>query len=141
MNLRMGSQFFSNVEIPVLWGQRAVLQDKKGRLSIIDLGGNVAHIEILADAPAPGVPFRPRVDGVCILKEGTELYTYNAVDKVLTSITLDLPQCEIGETGIRIGGSTFSGNVISGVPVGIAVTPKGIGMGAPLPPGLAKLVV
>ena len=63
MNLKMGSQVFRNVQIPLLWGTRVVVQDEEGRLSVIDLAGDTAKIEILGDKPAPGVAFLPTIDG------------------------------------------------------------------------------
>ena len=141
MNLRMGSYSFSNVQIPLLWGDRAVVQDKKGRLSIIDLSGEKARIEILADEPAPSVSFRPRVDGIVILQGGTELYSYNPREKSISSITLGLPQVEIGPHRTRVETNEFFGGSIFGFAVGIAVTKDGISLGAPLPPGLAKLTI
>ena len=49
MNLRMGRQVLMNVQIPLLWGERAIIQDKRNRISIIDLSGDKARIEVLAD--------------------------------------------------------------------------------------------
>jgi hypothetical protein len=141
MNFQMGGQVFRDVQIPFLWGERAVIQDRQGRLSIIDLSGEEARLEILADEPAPGITFRPRIDGVVILSDGTELYSYNPREKVLTSISLGLPECQISPSATRVGTNQFIGNVISGVGVGIAVTRDGIALGAPVPPKLAKLVI
>ena len=141
MNIRMGSQIFSDVEIPLLWGVRAILQDKKGRVSVINLQGERAELEILGDKPAPNISYEPTLDGFKILKDGEALYNYNPSEKILRSISLGLPECEIREFEIRIGGGTFSGNIVSGYGVGIVVTKEGIGMGAPLPKGLAKLVI
>lgn len=141
MNMRMGGQTLLNVQIPLLWGDRAVVQDKQGRLSIIDLSMNAARAEILGDEPAPGVSFRPSVEGYTIVKDGVELYRYNPNERQLTSISLGLPECQITPTQTRVGGSRFSGNVISGFGVGIAVTKNGVAVGAPLPSGLAELVL
>lgn len=139
MNLRMGSQTFVNVEIPVLWGQRAVLQDNQGRLSIVDLSGEKARLELLADEPAPGVGFRPRFDGVVILQGDVELYNYNPREKAISSITLDLPDVEISAGGIRIGTNRFAGNLVAGSGVGFAISKEGVAVGAALPHGLAIL--
>ena len=141
MNLLMGSQAFMNVEIPVLWGQRAVLQDNQGRLSIVDLSGEKARLEVLADEPAPGVGFRPGFDGMVILQGDVELYKYNSRDKSISSITLGLPDVEISAGGIRIGTNRFSGNVLAGSGVGFAISKEGIGIGVALPPGLARLTI
>jgi len=141
MNLQMGSQSFSDVEIPVLWGTRAVIQDKEGRLSVIDLSRAVATLEILGDQPAPGATFLPSLNGFQILENGTALYNYNPTDKTLSGLGVKLPECQILPNNIRVGESVFAGNIVSGFGVGILVNEDGFGMGAPLPPGLAKLVV
>ena len=141
MNIKMGSQIFSEVQIPLLWGNRAIIQDKKNRLSIIDLSGRKARIEILADAPAQGVTFEPTFSGFKIIENDVALYLYDPAQKRLESISLDLPLCEISPFGIRIGTNQFANNYVQGFGVGIAVTPQGTFMGAPLPPGLAQLMV
>jgi hypothetical protein len=46
MNLNMGNQIFEDVRIPLLWGKRAILEDKTGRISIILLDGNKAVLEV-----------------------------------------------------------------------------------------------
>ncbi|HUU41209.1 MAG TPA: hypothetical protein VMW42_09720 [Desulfatiglandales bacterium] len=141
MNIQMGGQVFANVQIPLLWGSRAVIQDMQGRLSIIDLGGNIAKLEIVGDKPAPGVEFRPLVEGFEILDQGSPLYIYSPSEKSLRSKKLGLPDCQISPEAIRVGTSIFSGNVVGGSGVGIIVTTSGIGMGAPLPKTLAELII
>ena len=141
MNLKMGSQVFINVQIPLLWGTRAVVQDEADRLSVIDLAGDASKLEILGDKPAPGVAFLPTIDGYTILSNEKQLYTYNSKEKTLTSINLGLPECQIKPWEIRVGSNVFSGNTIKGFGVGIAVRESGIAIGSPLPPGLAKLIV
>ncbi len=141
MNLRMGNQVFMNVQIPLLWGERAILEDERHRISVLDLSGENACVELLADEPAPGVSFRPRVDGFVFLKDGVELYSYNPREKAISSIALGLPDVQIGASGTRIGGSLFSGNVVTGSPVGVAVSERGIAIGAPLPQKLARLTL
>ena len=141
MNLQMGGQVFRDVQIPFLWGERAVIQDRRGRLSIIDLSGEEARLEILADEPAPGIAFRPRIDGVVILSDNIELYTYNPRERILTSISLGLLELQISPSATRVGTNQFIGNIISGGGVGIAVTRDGIAFGGPVPPKLARLVI
>lgn len=141
MNLNMGSQKFENVEIPLLWGKRAILEDKKGRISIISLEGAKAVIEVLGDKPAPNIQYELIDDGFKIIIDGQELYSYDPGRRIITGLSLKLPECEIQSTGIRVGTNMFSGNIIMGFGVGIVVDERGIGMGAPLPEGLAKLVV
>lgn len=139
MNLTIGSQTFINVQIPILWGTRAVLQDKESRLSVIDLSGTIPKLEVLGDKPAPGVEFLPTIDGFNILMNGEGLYSYNPDEKVLTDISLGLPDCQIGRSQIRVGSNTFSANTIVGAGVGILVTKDHISLGAPLPSELAGL--
>jgi hypothetical protein len=141
MNIYMGGQLFAHVQIPLLWGSRAVIQDMQGRLSIIDLSGNKAKLEIVGDKPAPGVAFRPIVEGYEILDEKSPLYTYFPSEKLLRSKSLGLPDCQIEPDAIRVGTNMFSGNIVEGIGVGIVVTESGIGMGAPIPKALAELIV
>lgn len=141
MNLNMGSQVFRNVAIPLLWGKRAVVQDQKGRLSIISLEGSEPQIEILGDKPAPGIKYELIKDGFKIYKDGVDLYAFYPDKKTISGLTIKLPECEIGINETRIGTTMFSGNVVVGAAVGIVVDERGVGMGASLPPGLAKLTV
>lgn len=141
MNLRMGSQVFMSVQIPLLWGDRAIVQDAHDRLSVVDLSGGSAHVEVLADEPAPGVDFNLRFDGVVILRNGVELYSYNPREKTLSSLSLGLPEVQISATGTRIGTNWFSGNVVMGSGVGMAVGREGISFDAPLPAKLATLTL
>lgn len=143
MNLNMGSQVFRDVVVPLLWGTRAVLQDKKGRISIIDLSGTEAKLEILGDMPAPNVEFRPISGGVIeILQDGNPLYAFDSANKTIRGLTLRLPECQISENATRVGTNLFQNNMISGFGVGIMVMPDGgMAIGGPLPPGLAKLRV
>lgn len=139
----MGSQLFRDVAVPLLWGTRAVVQDTKGRISIIDLAGAEAKLEILGDKPAPGVEFRPASgDSVEILENLTPLYSFNAASKTLRGIELRLPECQIADNQIRVGTNRFSNNQIRGFGVGIHIMPNGgMAIGGPMPPGLAKLRV
>ena len=141
MNINIGGQSFIGVQIPILWGTRAILQDKENRISVIDLSDTEARVEILGDKPAKGMEYSLNIDGFTLLKKGIEIYKYNPSDKLLSSIGLKLPECQISSQEIRIGTSTFSGNVVSGSGVGIFVSEHGMGMGGPIPPNLAKLIV
>jgi hypothetical protein len=137
----MGSQSFVNVQIPLLWGKRAIIQDKKNRLSVIDLSEPKARLEILADQPAPGISFEPSFSGFKIMKNGEALYLYDPSEKRLESLSLGLPDCQVTSSAIRIGNNQFSGNSLVGFGVGLAVSTEGISFGAPVPPGLAQLAV
>jgi len=142
MNLQMGSQTFVNVQIPLLWGTRAVLQDPQGRLSIINLAGTRARLEVVEDEPAQGVSYAPRVDGFVIMdSDGTELYKVNPTAKSIESVSLNLLPVTISRDRIRVGTNTFQSNFVSGYGVGISVSEQGIGLGSTLPEGLAALQV
>ncbi len=140
MNLAMGSHTFREVTVPLLWGSRAILEDDAGRLSVIDLAGDKAHLEILGDKPAPGVAFTPTIDGIAILSpQREELYLYSPAERRLSTDRLNLPDCQILPDKILVGTNAFSSNMVSGFGVGIAITEHGISIGGPLPPGLARL--
>ncbi|WP_456427719.1 hypothetical protein [Rhodocaloribacter sp.] len=142
MNIRIGSNDFIGVDVPLLWGTRAVLQDKQGRISVIDLAGEEARIEILGDKPAPGVEFLPTSSGFEILHDGEPLYNYNADEKLLSSLGVgSLPDCQVLRNGVVVGTNRFMGNMVSGYGVGIAVDEKSISMGAPLPDKLARIKI
>jgi hypothetical protein len=140
MNLNMGSQRFENVQIPLLWGKRAILEDEKKRISIISLDGPEARLEILGNKPAPKIKYELIEHGYKIFENDVELYSFDPEKKIITGLSLKLPECEIQASGIIIGTNRFSGTV-SGFGVGIVVDEHGMGIGAPLPEGLAKLKV
>ena len=140
MKLVVAGNVFDQVEVPVLWGKRAILQDRKQRLSVVDLSGLFAQLEILGDKPAPGARYSLTLDGFAILgKDGTELYQYSPTRRTLTDSTLGLLDLQLSENTIRIGTNTFSNNIMHGFAVGLVVDGQGIAVGAPLPPGLARL--
>jgi hypothetical protein len=138
----MGSQLFVDVQIPLLWGTRAILQDSEERLSVIDLAGEQATLEVLEDEPAKGIPYAPSVEGFVIMNDkGTELYKVSPIAKSISGISLKLLPVTISRDAIRVGTNTFQSNMVSGFGVGISVTETGIGLGSPVPPGLAALRV
>lgn len=139
MNIRIGSNRFENVEIPILWGKRAILQDAEGRLSVVDLGADRARLEVLGDGPAPGVAFRPVPDGFVITHEGLDLYSFNRVRKSFTSLSLGLPDVKLGRDAIAVGTNRYISGVVAGYGVGIAITDSSVAFGAPLPDGIARL--
>jgi hypothetical protein len=140
MQLTMGGQYFRDVQVPVLWGERAVIQDEDGRLSVIFLREREPVIEILGDMPGPNVDYLPTSSGFEIHKEGKPLYSYDPARKVLRGITLSLPECEIAPMEIRVGSDHITGNTIEEAAVGIAITENAINMRVPLPQGLTPLV-
>src|SRR5713226_7917070 len=114
MNIKLDSQNFLDVKVPVLWGQRAIVQDAQDRLSVLDFSSDKANLEILGDKPAPGISFVPTFDGFNVLADGGPLYEYRPGEKTLISISLGLQDCQIGTYTIRVGTNTISGGILSG---------------------------
>ena len=141
MRLQISGNTMDGVTIPLLWGKKAILQHPDGKLSIIDLSSSSARVEILKDEPAPKVTYRPIDDGYEFQNNGVS-YSYYPNERRLVSNSSALPTCIFNNQGLQIGGSFFQGNTIVGREVGIIVYEGGdVGIGAPLPPGLARLVV
>ena len=142
MNLEMGNQQFINVEIPLLWGNRAILQSNNGQISILLLEKDKTILEILDNKPAPNIQYELTEEGFKIVKNKKDIYSFDSKNKIISGLSSSLPECEINDTYIRIGTNIFSGNTVSGFGVGIFVDEQGgIGMGVPLPAELAKLVL
>lgn len=142
MKLEIGSQQFLNVEIPLLWGSRAILVNQKNEVSVILLEGDNAVLEILDNQPASNIQYELIENGFKIIKDNQDIYSFDSQSKIITGISLNLPECEIKSTSIRIGTNVFSGNTVVGYGVGIFVDEQGgMSMGAPFPKGLAKLAL
>ena len=141
MNINFGSQKFQNVEVPVLWGNRAILQDGEGKISIISLEGETAKIEVLGNKPAPNITYEIIDNGFKVIENEIEFYIFYPEKNTISGLAVKLPECEINDNEIRVGTNYFSGNMFYGFGVGIIVSENGIGMGAPLPEKLAKLIV
>ncbi|MBW7875348.1 MAG: hypothetical protein H3C47_05110 [Candidatus Cloacimonetes bacterium] len=140
MNLKIGSNDFKNVHIPLLWGSRAIVLDKQSRVSIINLESEPAVLEVLGGNPAPGISYRLENDGFQILDDhGKCLYYFYAKPCTIVGEHIKLPTCQIDLDMIKVGRSLFSNNVVHGFGVGILVSESGLVLGASLPPGLAKL--
>lgn len=141
MNLNMGSQRFEGVKILLIWGKRAILEDKTSRISIILLDGAKAVLEVLGNKPAPNIQYELIKDGFKVILNGQELYSFDKNRRIIKGLSRKLPECEIQSSGIRVGSNILSGNKGIGFGVGITVYEQRIIMGLPLPEGLAKLVV
>ena len=141
MNIKMSSQVFKDVTIPLLWGKRAVMEDKEGKIYIVALDGEKAVVEVIANEPAPNIEYEFIENGFKIILNGKGVYSFDPNKKIITSISLNLPECELNKSYTRIGSSTVSGSSVSAFGVGIIVDENGMGIGAPLPEGLAKLVI
>ena len=141
MRLQFGSQLFVDVSIPLLWGTRAVVGHPNGTMSILDLGGKDALPEIIKDRPAPGTEFAEQEDGFLIFKNNQAAYFYSPRRHILRDTVGALPECEITNDRIRVGGSTLQNCAVGGFGVGVGVTENGFFIGGPIPPGLAPLKV
>ena len=141
MNIKMSSQIFKDVEIPLLWGKRAVMEDKEGKMYIIALDDEKAVVEVIANEPASNIEYELIENGFKIILNGNAIYSFDPNKKIITSISLNLPECELNQSYTRIGSNRISECSISAFGVGIVVDEQGMGIGAPLPEGLAKLVI
>ncbi|MYN45295.1 hypothetical protein GTP23_09490 [Pseudoduganella sp. FT93W] len=141
MNVSFGGQIFRQVQVPLLWGSRAVIGHPGGEFSVIDLSGVVARIEIVKNIPAPNIDYTEREDGVVIFKDLAESFFFSAPRGVFKDISGVLPDCEVYGDHIRVGNSNIRSAMISGFPVGIGVTESGLFLGGPLPQNLAALTV
>ena len=140
MNLNMENQIFEDVRIPLLWGKRAILEEKTGRISIILLDDNKAVLEVLRNEPTSNIQYKPIEDGFKVIHYGQELYSFDRKKRILTGHSQKLPECEICGGGIRIGSSILFRSKAIGFGVGVEVYEQRIVMGNGLPEGLARLV-
>ena len=140
MNLNMGNQIFEDVRIPLLWGKRAILEDKTGRISIILLDGNKAVLEVLGNEPTSNIQYKLKENGFKVIHNGQELYSFDKKRRVITGHLQKLPECEIRCNGIRIGNNVLSRSNAIDYGVGVEVYEQRIVMGNRLPEGLARLV-
>lgn len=141
MNLNMGNQIFEDVRIPLLWGKRAILEDKTGRISIILLDGNNAVLEVLGNEPTSNIQYITKEDGFKVIRNGQELYSFDKKRRVITGHSQKLPECEIRDGSIRIGSNVLSRSKAIGFGVDVEVYEQRIVMGNSLPKGLARLVM
>jgi hypothetical protein len=139
MDFHFGSQFFQNVQIPLLWGSKAILSHPSGALSIIDLDGSKPTIEVVGDKPASSIEHLLKEDGFVVYSGEQQSYFYSPDRKLLRDFQGVLPECELHRDYTRIGSNKISNSMISGSQVGIGVTKDGFFIGGPLPEGLHRL--
>lgn len=139
MDFRFGTQTFSGVKIPLLWGERAILSHSSGALSVIDLGGESAFPEIVSDKPWNQIEYSEKEDGYVIYRNDVQSYFYSPTRKLFKDLSGSLPDCEITNKYTRIGTNKIGGGMVSGYGVGIGVSENGFFIGGPIPPGLAEL--
>ncbi len=140
MDIRVGNRVLKDVDVPLLWGNRAVIQHRLGNLSVIDLGSRPARLEILEDQPAPGVSFAPTISGFRILASPDGPYNYNPKDRTLASWSGNLPDCQIDEQYVRVGESVLGRSATFGADVGPRVTSNRVIFELSLPAELAELI-
>jgi hypothetical protein len=139
MDFKLGSQIFSAVRIPLLWGTRAVLSHPSGALSVIDIGGTCAIPEIVSNIPWHQVEYSEKEDGFVIYRDDIQSYFYSPSRKLFRDLNGLLPECEITSDYTRIGTNKITGGMVAGSGVGIGVSENGFFIGGPIPPGLAEL--
>jgi len=140
MNLNIGNQIFEDVRIPLLWGKRAILEDKTGRISIILLDGNKVVLEVLRNEPTSNIQYELKEGGFKVIHNGQDLYSFDKKRRVISGHSQKLPECEIRSSGIRIGSNILSRSKAIGCGVGVEVYEQRIVMGNSLPEGIARLV-
>ena len=126
MDFQLGSLTFRNVQVPILWGTRAILAHPTGVLSIINIGGETAKPEVIGDSPSNEVEYSEKEDGFVIYDNDRDMRG-------------ELPECELKSDHVRIGTNKISNSMVSGFQVGIGVSSNGFFIGGPLPKGLAEL--
>lgn len=139
MDFRIGSVSFNSVKIPLLWGKKAILSHSNGALSVIDLSGETAKPQIVADEPWTEIEYAEKEDGFVIYENDIQSYFYSPARKIFRDLTGRLPECELAKDFTRIGTNKISGGMVSGFGVGIGVSESGFFMGGPIPEGLASL--
>ncbi|MHB8389160.1 MAG: hypothetical protein ACYDBH_06210 [Acidobacteriaceae bacterium] len=139
MRIRFGTQAFYNVNIPVLWGKRAIIGHSSGELSIVDLSEAVARPEVVADEPWTNIEFSDKEDGYVIFKNGAPAFFYSPSRKLVRDMSGALPECEISNQQIRIGTNRIQNSTVSGYQVGVGISDNGFFIGGPAPSGLAEL--
>jgi hypothetical protein len=139
MDFQFGSQTFRNVQVPILWGTRAILSHPTGVLSIINIGGETAKLEVIGDSPSNDVEYSEKEDGFVIYDNDQQVYFYSPARKLIRDMKGELPECELKSDHVRIGTNKIGNSMVSGFQVGIGVSSKGFFVGGPLPKGLAEL--
>jgi hypothetical protein len=139
VDIQLGEQVLRNVQIPLLWGSRAISQDRQGHLSVVDLSEGI-RVEILDDRPVPDLPIARNGHGFDVLLDGKPLYHYDPEEKTLASAELGLPECQVSRRFVRVGANRFGINSVIGSGIGIVVTPAETSIGAPIPK-LLQLVI
>lgn len=139
VNLKIDSHSLQDIRIPVLWGDRAIIQESNNRLSVIDTGGLKPTLEVLRNQPAPGVGFIPTMFGFQVLRS-PDTYQFNVQEGTFSTQTLGLPDVQLDEFYIRVEAEIYP-NLGAFESVGILqVTPDGNKFGVPMPFALSRLI-
>jgi hypothetical protein len=140
MNLVLPNYSFHDAWIPVLWGDRAIVEERSGTLSVIAIENFFPSLEIVRDQPAPGVNFSIIWGGFQIMRFPNVIYQFNVREKLFTSQTLGLPEVQIAQSYVRVGAEIYPNFSNFDGLVGVQVTPNGVQVGALLPMPLMGLV-
>ncbi len=139
MDFQFGSLAFRSVQVPILWGTRAILAHPIGVLSMINISGETAKLEVIGDNPSSDVEYSEKEDGFVIYDNGQQVYFYSPARKLIRDMRGELPECELTSDHVRIGTKKISNSMVSGFQVGIGVSAKEFFIGGSLPKGLVEL--
>jgi hypothetical protein len=132
----MGSNLFENVPFPLSLNENRyfIINDNNGQysISVITSNENIAEFEIVNNKPVSNTLSHVFLTDkktlvVCSLEDGNLVYKVNIGQEIaLTYLEPDNPVLiKINPDRILIGKSSFSGNTISGVAVGIILFKNG----------------
>ncbi len=140
MDLIINSHSFQNIRIPVIWGERAIVQEPNTILSVIDIGDVMPALEILRNRPAPGISFLPTRSGFQVMRSPGDLYQFNVEERTFSTQTLGLADVQIDDFYIRVGTQVYP-NLDGFEAAGrLQVTPDDVKVGVPMPFALFRLI-
>jgi hypothetical protein len=139
VNLKIDNHTLENIRIPVLWGDRAIIQESNNRLSVIDTDGLNPTLEVLRNQPAPGIGFIPTMFGFQVLRS-PDVYEFKVRDRTFSTQTLGLPDVEIDEFYIRVGAEIYSNLRAIEPIVTLHVQSDHVDVGVPIPFPLFRLI-
>ena len=141
MDLKIDRHSFQNIQIPVLWGNRAIIQEPNLVFSVINIGGITPTLEIVRNQPVPGIDVLPKRWGFEIIWLPEDRYEFNVGEGAFTTNTLGLPDVQIDEFHVRVGTEVYPHLRGFGEVVGLQVMPDEVRFGVPIPLALSRLIV
>ena len=140
MDLNINSHSFQNIRIPLIWRERAIVQEPNKIMSVINIGDFLPNLEILRNRPAPGINFLLTWSGFQVMRFPRDLYEFNVRERTFTTQTLGLPDVQIDDFYIRVGTLVYP-NLDGFEAAGrLQVTPDDVKVGVPMPFALFRLI-